>query len=141
VSEVHGPIDFLLLEFESDKLQGQTAAAMTDLIDRGLVRLYDLVVVQKDGDSVVALELTSEDLGGLGVFGGARSGLLGPEDLAEVADVLSPGATGVLLVYENTWAVPFVSAALKEGGTPIASVRLPATDVMAVLDALEAEES
>jgi hypothetical protein len=41
------------------------------------------------------------------------------------------------MVYENTWAVPFVGAALRAGGQMIATSRLPAQDVIDALDALE----
>jgi len=46
-----------------------------------------------------------------------------------------------LIVYENTWAIPFVPAALESGGQLIAGGRIPAQDVMEVLDALEAMET
>ena len=56
------------------------------------------------------------------------------------ADTMLPGTTGVLLMYENTWAIPFVAAALDAGGTMIATKRIAAVDVMAVLDELEADD-
>jgi hypothetical protein len=43
-------------------------------------------------------------------------------------------------MYENTWAIPFVSAALDAGGTMIAAKRIPAEDVIAALDELEASD-
>ncbi len=55
--------------------------------------------------------------------------------------MLEPGKLAVLIVYENAWAVPFVAAAMESGGELIAGARIPAADVMAALDALEAAES
>jgi dihydroorotase-like cyclic amidohydrolase len=137
--EVHGPIDFLLIEFVGDQLQGATAAAMADLVERGIVRLYDLAVIRKGADgSVEALELTADALGGFGAFAGAQSGLLSADDVAEAAEALNAGTTAVLIVYENAWAIPFVAAALQEGGMPVATARIPAVDVIAVLDELDA---
>ena len=43
-----------------------------------------------------------------------------------------------LIVYENTWAIPFVAAARESGGELVASARIPATDVIAALEQLEA---
>ena len=43
----------------------------------------------------------------------------------------------MLLVYENTWAVPFVAAARESGGELVAGARIPAQDVMEALDALD----
>jgi hypothetical protein len=45
-----------------------------------------------------------------------------------------------LLVYENTWAVPFVAAARKANAQVIASARIPADVVMSVLDELDATD-
>ncbi|HYN32550.1 MAG TPA: DUF6325 family protein [Ilumatobacteraceae bacterium] len=116
-----------------------TATALIDLIERGIVSLYDLVAIQKADDGTFSLL----ELDGLGdeVFfiAGARSGLLGDDDMQAAADTMLPGTTGVLLMYENTWAVPFVVAALDAGGTMIATKRIVAEDVMAVLDELEAD--
>ena len=53
---------------------------------------------------------------------------------------MEPGTLAVLIVYENLWAIPFVAAALESGGQMIASARIPATDVMAALEALEARQ-
>ena len=54
---------------------------------------------------------------------------------------MEPGTLAVLIVYENTWAVPFVGAAMDSGGQLIAGARIPAQDVMDALDALEAMEA
>lgn len=138
-TEVHGPIDFLLLEFPSDRLTGEAAPALRDLVERGVIRLYDLVVISKEKDgSVEALELTDPaGGGGFEYFAGARSGLLGDDDLREAADAMRPGTVAALIVYENSWAIPFVAAARSSGGEVIASARIPASDVMDALEALE----
>lgn len=140
-AEVHGPIDFVLLEFSADRLTGEAAQALLDLVDKGIVTLYDVMVVGKDDDgSVYAVDLAEsvEQVGGFADLSGARSGLLTEEDMLEAAGTMQPGTLAVLIVYENTWAVPFVAAARNAGGELIASARIPATDVMAALDALDA---
>jgi hypothetical protein len=104
------------------------------------VRLYDLVVISKDADgSVLTLEVDQWDQlgGGFGAFKGARSGLLSEEDFEAAGEALNPGTTAALIVFENAWAIPFVEAALSEGGSVVASARIPAADVIAALDALE----
>jgi hypothetical protein len=138
-TEVHGPIDFLLLEFPADQLTGEAAPALRDLVERGIIRLYDLLVISKAEDgSVEALELTDPaGAGGFAYFAGARSGLLGDDDLRDAADAMTPGTVAALIVYENSWAIPFVAAARNSGGDVIASARIPASDVMDALEALE----
>jgi hypothetical protein len=138
MTDTHGPIDFVLLEFTGDHDLSSTAAALMDLIGRGIVSLYDLVAIRKEDDgtfTVVELDALGGDVF---VLAGARSGLLGDDDMQAAADTMLPGTTGVLLMYENTWAVPFVSAALDAGGAVVATKRIPALEVMAVLDELEA---
>lgn len=136
--EAHGPVDFVLLEFPDDHLTGEAAAALADLVDQGVITLYDLTVVHKHDDgSIEALQL--DDVDGFSYFAGAGSGLLGDDDIKMAADAMDAGKVAALIVYENTWAVPFVAAARRNGGELIASQRIPAPDVMAALEALESE--
>ena len=138
--DVAGPIDFVLLEFPSDRLTGAAGQALMDLVQRGIIRLYDLMVISKDQDGAVeVLELTDPGsaAGGFAYFAGARSGLLGDDDVSEAASAMQPNTVAALIVYENSWAIPFVAAARDSGGELIASQRIPASDVMAALEALE----
>jgi hypothetical protein len=139
--DVHGPIDFVLMEFSADRLTGGAAQALLDLVDKGIVALYDVLVVGKaDDGSTYAVDLADDvdQVGGFADLAGARSGLLTDEDMQEAAAAMQPGTLAVLIVYENTWAVPFVAAAMESGGEMIASARIPAQDVMDALDSLEA---
>jgi hypothetical protein len=137
--DVHGPIDFVLIEFPQDRLTGEASRALAELVDNGTIRLYDVMVISKNRDgSVEALELNDPGgVDGFTYFAGARSGLLGDDDLDQAASAMEPGTVAALIVFENTWAVPFVAAARNSGGEVIASARIPATDVMAALEALE----
>jgi hypothetical protein len=141
-ADVLGPVDFVLLEFDdADRMDGSGAAALLDLVERGIISIYDLLVVRKDEDGTFSgieiTDLSADQLGGIAAFAGARSGLLGDEDLAEAANALEPGTVGVVIVYENTWARSFVAATLRAGGQLVASARIPADEVNAVLDAIE----
>ena len=136
-----GPIDYLVLEFPQAKITGEGMAALLDLVERGIIRILDLrfVVVGEDG-SFTAVALADLDNDGkldLAVFEGAQSGLLGNDDLAEAAKLVAPSTAVGVLVYENTWAGPFVSAMRNAGAEVIANGRIPADAVIAVLDDLE----
>ena len=140
-----GPIDYLAVEFPGARLEGDGLAALGDLVDRGIIRILDLVVakVAEDGTSTV-VELADLDGDGaldLAVFEGVRSGLLDADDVAEGAALVQPGNAVGLLLYENTWAGPFVTAMRNVGAEVIASGRIPAADVVAALDALETVEA
>jgi hypothetical protein len=53
---------------------------------------------------------------------------------------MEPGTLATLIVYENTWAIPFVAAARESGGEMIAGGRIPAQDVMDALEDLDVKE-
>ena len=142
-ADVHGPIDFVLIEFSENRLTGGAGQALMDLVDRGIVAVYDVLVVGKNDDGTiyaVDLEESPEQIGSFGALAWVRSGLLTEDDMREAAGALEPGRLAVLIVYENTWAVPFVAAAREAGGELIASARIPAPDVMAALDDLDARQ-
>jgi hypothetical protein len=139
--DVHGPIDYVLIEFPGDKLTGEAADALLDLVEQGIVRLLDLLIVQKQEDGTFAgIDVADfgDGEGSFAVFSGARSGLLGDDEAAQAADAMEPGTVAALILYENAWAIPFVAAARRQGGQLIASGRIPAQDVMDALDALDA---
>jgi len=134
--DLHGPVDFILLEFPAEADTSEAAAAMLDLVESGTIRLWDLLVIRKAADgSVVAVEVSDSPFA---PFAGARSGLLSDDDIAEAAGVMEPGTGAALIVYENTWAVPFIAGALKAGGQLVASTRIPAPVIIEALDALDA---
>lgn len=143
-NDVPGPIDFVLIEFPGDNLTGEAGAALLDLVDRGIVRVFDILIARKDADGTFSgvdiADLTAEGLGGFAAFAGARSGLLGDDDLARAAEAMAPGTMAALIVYENTWAIPFVAAAQRAGGQLIASERIPAQAIIDALDALDAAD-
>ena len=136
-----GPIDYLLVEWPGKQPEGEIAPYLVDLVDRGLIRILDLVFLAKGDDgSIAAMEIA--DVGGevaeLAIFEGASSGLLDDEDIDEAGGALEPGTSAALLVYENTWAGPFAAAVRRSGGQLVASGRTPIQDVLAALDAVEA---
>ena len=141
--EEMGPIDWLLVEF-SGPPTGAAAPYLLDLVERGLIRILDLVVVNKDADGTITmLELADVDGDGeldLAVFEGAQSGLLGEEDVAEAGEAMEAGTSGVFLLYENVWAAPFAVAVRKAGGQLVASGRIPVQSIIAALDDLEAAD-
>jgi hypothetical protein len=139
---VYGPVDFLILEYPSHTDGRTTADALSALLDQGVLALYDLMVVRREPDGTareIDLASGASDVpAAFAAFAGARSGLLGPDDVAEAAKALEPGTSAVVIVYENRWAVPFVTAARAEGVEVVASARLTAQEIMDILDELEA---
>lgn len=133
-----GPIDYLVVEFPRQDMRGEGLPLLVDLVERGIIRILDLTFVAKDDDgSVTVLDLADEDADGrleLAVFQGASSGLLGEDEITEAASVLAPGTSAGILVYENTWAVPFVNALRRNGAQVVAGGRIPVTDLLQALE-------
>ncbi|MGW4726451.1 DUF6325 family protein [Streptomyces sp. S1] len=138
-----GPVDYLVLEFPGNRMTGEGLAHLLDLVDRHVIRVLDLAFVRKDADgSVVALEIADLDGDGeldLAVFDGASSGLLDEDDLREAAAAVEPDSSAGVIVYENLWAAPLAAALRRSGARMVAGGRIPADDLLASLEAVEAE--
>jgi hypothetical protein len=138
-----GPIDYLVVEFpDTNKLTGEGFTQLVGLVDRGIIRIIDLVFVRKGDDGSVA-GVAIADLDGdgkldLAVFEGASSGIIGEDDINEVGAVLQPGNAAGILVYENVWAGPFAAALRRGGAEVVANGRIPVQELIAALDAAEA---
>jgi hypothetical protein len=140
-----GPVDYIVLAFPTSRMTGEALPMLIDLVDRGVIRILDLVFLQKSEDGTVTT-LSQVDLERMKVleaalFEGAASGLLGAEELAEAAEALDPGTAAGVLVYENVWAAPFAAALRRSGGQLVASGHIPIPALVAALDALEADEA
>lgn len=139
-----GPIDYLVVEFPGNRMTGEGFPLLVDLVDRGLIRILDLMFVGKEKDgSVVGLEiadLTGDGALDLAVFEGASSGLLGQDDIEEAGAALEPGSSAGILVYENLWAAPFATALRRGGAQLVASGRIPVPAILAALDATDADQ-
>jgi hypothetical protein len=137
-----GPVDYLVVEFPAGaaNFTGEMAAEIARLIDSKVIRLLDLLILQKDADgSVEALEIDDLDqVDELRVAETQLAELLAEEDVVHLAASMEPGSVAGVLVWENLWAAPFASAARRAGGQLIASGRIP---IQAIVASLEAEQS
>ena len=142
VLEHLGPIDYLLIEFTGDKTVGEGLPVLLDLVDRGIIRVFDLVFLRRSLDGATTI-VTPAELDGdgsldLALFEGARSGLFSDEDLEAIAEIVTPGCSAAVVMYENTWAAPLAVALRKGGGQLVASGRIPVQALLAALDAADA---
>jgi hypothetical protein len=140
-----GPIDIVVIGFPPDAPRtGEAIPIFVDLVDRGIIRVLDVLMVQKDAaGSVSGLEMT--DLGDgfevLRVFEGARTGVLGDEDAATAGEGLEAGEAAVLICFENAWAAPFVTTVRRNGGQMLAFQRVPVQDLLDKVETLDAAQS
>jgi hypothetical protein len=102
--------------------------------------VLDVLILQKDADgSVEALEI--DDLDGVDELQALETEIaeiLAEEDVVHLAAAMEPGSVAGVLVWENTWAAPFASAARRAGGQLIATGRIP---IQAIAASIEAERN
>ena len=137
-----GPVDYLVVEFPAGKssFNGEMAEELTALVDKGIIRILDLLVLQKDEDgNVEGIEI--DDVENLDELRGLETHVaevLAADDVVHLAEAMENGSTAGVLVWENVWAAPFASAARRAGGQLVASGRIP---VQAIIASIEAEEA
>ena len=133
-----GPVDYIVLEFPPGE-QNFTGEALEELVrlsESELIRVLDLLILQKDaGGNIDALEI--EDVPENDDIRALETGLaeiLAAEDVANLAAAMEPGTVAGVVVWENTWAAPFASAARRAGGQLIASGRIPIQAIAAAME-------
>ncbi len=155
-----GPVQMLVVGFETDRLEGKVLEELKRLREADIVRLVDLLVVAKDDQgelvSVQASDLTQDEAMQLGALIGALIGLgtgdeetmtaaavAGAEEMADthllddsevwyVADAIPDGTTAAIALLEHRWAIPFRDAILSQGGIVLADEWIHASDLIAI---------
>lgn len=135
-----GPVDWIVVEFPgTDFGKGQVAPVLKDYVDRGLVRVLDMLFLRKRDDGVVEpfeiADLGEGELGELRSFEAELAMVLSEQDVLDLAETTDPGTSAVLLVWENLWAAPFGSAVRRAGGQLVASGRIPTQAALAAIEA------
>ena len=131
--ESMGPVGYLVVEFPGNKMTGEGFPLLVDLVERGVIRILDLVFILKAPDgSIAAIEMSDldrDDDMDITLFEGASSGLFDEDDIADAGSVIEPGSSAGVLIYENRWAAPFVDA-LRRGGAEVVSAGFIPLDVV-----------
>jgi len=125
----YAPIDCLALEFKTDQLTGERMAELTELVEKEIVRVIDLVIVLKDEDGEYqVLEIEELDPETLAIFDPLEmeiSGIIQMEDIELIAEAMENNTTAALLLYENLWAIKFGEAVTRSSGHMLMFDRIP----------------
>ena len=155
-----GPVQMLVVGFDDPKFTGRIASELERLRDLDVIRLIDLLVVQKDDEgNVTALQVSDLDddeatefgaiVGALigfgmegdeGIEAGAVVGVeamedghaIGDEEMWYVADVIPSGSAAAIALIEHRWAIPLRDAIVDAGGGVVADEWIHAKDLVAV---------
>jgi hypothetical protein len=140
-----GPIDWIVVEFPEPKFTGEIAPILTDLVDRELIRVLDLLFLTRDQEGgfevFEASDMDDSDIGELRAYETELAMLLSEQDVIDLAETIEPGSSAAVLVWENLWAAPFGSAVRRAGGQLAASGRIPIQALIAAVEADAAEAS
>jgi hypothetical protein len=140
-----GPVDYAVVEFPAGatNFTGEMAAELLSLVDRGIIRVIDVLILTKSDDGVVeAMELSDVgELGELEALEAQLAELLAEDDVEHLAAAMDSGSTAGVLIWENLWAAPFASAARRSGGQLIANGRIPIQAIIASIEADDASEA
>jgi len=141
----YGPVDFLALDFKTDQLKGEILPAMLELVQNKIVRVIDLVIIQKFEDGhheAREMQQLAPDL--LALFDPLEveiSGIIQAEDIANVAEAMENGTNAAILLFENLWAVKFREAVLRANGRLLGYERIPFEVVNEALETFAKAES
>jgi hypothetical protein len=148
-----GPVQVLVVGFEHPRLSGEVLDEFARLRQAGIVRLLDVLLVERAADghfeTLAPPAKLGPDSGALAaaVLGRADGEITSDPAPAEnddqtwsLADVVPAGSVAAVALIEHLWATPLRAAILRAGGRPRDETWLSAEDV-ATLEELIAHES
>ena len=141
----YGPVDFVALEFKGNQFKGEIFPELMKLVDDGVVRVIDIIVVKKDADgNVTHQEMQETDQNVLAVFNPLKAeinGMIQVEDIEMIGEKLENNCTAALLMFENLWAVNFVKVVENANGRSVMHVRIPHEVVVETMERIAAGEA
>jgi hypothetical protein len=124
------PLEYALIAFEGNKFSGQIVPELLNLAEQGIVRIVDIVFLQKDADgSIRTLELNDLDEDSYKMFvplGEHVDSLFSEEDLNHAASLLANNNSAALFLWQNLWAENLQKAILDSGGVMVERGQIPA---------------
>jgi uncharacterized membrane protein len=138
-----GPVEYIIIGFPGNQFRGEIVPELVNLVEKGLIRIIDLVVISRnDAGDVLVIEVDEDgDLSAMfATLDGEVGGAIGNEDIQHAAASIEPGSSAALLLWEDVWATPFVEAVRNAGGVLIEGSRIP-HDLVEELESLLASAS
>jgi len=138
----YGAIDFIAVGFKDSNFNSEIAANLLELVEQGIVRIIDLLVVVKDSNGEVsALEIEQIDAATLAVFEPLKDGFTGmatQQDIELVGQMLENDSRAAIVMFENLWAVKLKEAILRGGGRLLMHERIPDEVVLELVEEMAA---
>ena len=137
-----GPLEYLVIGFEGNRFDGSIAREVEKVVDKGIIRLVDVVFLTRGEDGAAAVvKLDDTEDPRLAPFAALVAGtmdLFTPEDLNEIVDSLPLNTSGLVLLFEHRWSEDLKDAIGAAGGFLVNRVVIPPEVLAEVAAGLEA---
>jgi rRNA maturation endonuclease Nob1 len=111
---IMGPVDALIVKFPGNKFTGEIIPELADLVQKGIIRVIDLVFIMRD-ETGQLVKVEAKDLEG--EMGNAYRELarhtdewFSEADIEVFAEGLAKNSSADFLLFENVWAIRFKEA-------------------------------
>ena len=135
------PVEYIVIDFPGNRFTGEIAPAIASLVDRGVVRILDLVFVKKNEDgTVTSFEFDQlDEVEAFAATDGDAEGVLSDSDVSELAATIPENSSALFVVWEDLWAADLGRAVRGAGGELLSGSRIPYQVVDAVLAGMSPE--
>src|SRR5262249_5058810 len=103
-----GPLEYVVIEFEGNHFTGEILPELRALRDKGIIRIVDLLFMQKDAQGKVTAQelsdLNEEEARPYGPIAGDMLDVLSEEDVLTAAADLPLNSSGAIALLEHLWA-------------------------------------
>lgn len=128
-----GPLEYLVIDFQGSHFTGEILPELRALHERGVIRVVDLVLLQKHQDGTFTTreisDLTGEEAKPFGPIAGGTSMLMSADDLEEIASGLEVNSTVAVGLFEHTWAAHLRETIANAQGKVITDALVPESEV------------
>jgi uncharacterized membrane protein len=139
----YGPADLYVVEFPTDAVPTAVTASLMEVATAGVITVLDIALVRTDADGssqLIELADFGDELG-LSAIAPPAAGLIGTDDIDDLAEDLTPGTSCLIVLLENTWARRITQAVQDAAARVVTVERFPADVVNAVAElAADGEE-
>lgn len=131
-------MELAVVEFTDDVPGSRLAPELKRLVEADVIRIVDLAFITKNDDGTIStFELADREgdaeFEALDEILYAVDGLISDEDLDDIAEDVSEGATAMVVLFEHAWAERLRDIFDSAGGELILTERIPAPAVDAIV--------
>ena len=128
-----GPLEYVVIDFQGSHFTGEILPELRALHERGVIRVVDLVLMQKHQDGTFTTreisDLSGEEAKPFGPIAGDMLMLLSADDLEEIASGMEANSTAAVGLFEHTWAVRLRETIANAHGRVITAALVSPSDV------------